>query len=210
MRRRLPLLLLLATAVPACTTWAEIHGPTFGVALEVDHDWNFSPRLQVGYEYDRWSGILVAYGGGGGIAVSLLEPRFEIYGEVRGQGLAAIPSMALGTVLAYTPDDGWAGGLRAGFGFWPGILFWPPEYCSMGWWEQTREDPCPVTEYAADDVVYPTWLPRIEYRFSAYWPFDGGASHLVHQLGFSATVAWWQLAGMPPGPVITRPDLTID
>jgi hypothetical protein len=209
MRRLLPLLLFVSAA-PACTTWAEIHGPTFGVAVEVDHDWNFSPRLQLGYEYDRWSGIVAAFGGGGGVAVSLLEPRFEVYGELRGQGLAAIPMLGVGPVLAYSPDLGWSIGVRAGAGVWPGLLFWPPEYCSMGWYEQTRDEPCPVTDYAADDVVYPAWLPRIEYRFSAYWSLSSDKERFVHQLNVGATVAWWQLAGTPPGPVLTRPNLTID
>lgn len=200
-----PAVLLLAAALGSgCATWAEIHGPTFGVALELDHDLNLSPRLQIAYEYERWTGLVAGYGGGAGLAVSLLDGRAELYAEARGQGLL-LPTFAVGGAIAYDPPQGWSAGLRAGMSFWTGILFMPPEYCTMGWWEQTREDPCPPTEYTAEDTVYPLWLPRINYRATILWPLAGGDADFHHGLGFDATLAWFLLGGTAPGPVVQRP-----
>ena len=167
MRRLAPL--LLALAVPAgCSTWAEVHGPTFGLALEIGDDLAVSPRVQIGYDYETWTGMVAGYGGGGGIAVSLLESRVELYGEVRGTGFP-LPWVAVGGSLAYSADLGWAVAIRAGASLWPIIFFQAPSYCSMGWWEATRDEPCPPTAYDAEDVVHPLWMPHVGYRLTAYW-----------------------------------------
>jgi len=199
--RRPALLLLGLLVAPACSTWAEIHGPTVGVALEITEDLEVSPRLQIGYDYDTWTGMVAGYGGGGGLAVSLLESRVELYGELRGTGFP-LPWIAVGGGVAYSAGRGWELALRAGASLWPIIFFQAPDYCSMGWYEQTRDEPCPPTAYAADDVVYPLWMPRIGYRMTAYWSLADWRVELVHDGVFDATIAWFRYGGTAPGPTV--------
>jgi hypothetical protein len=183
-----------------CTVWAQAHGPAFGVAIEVDDEWNFSPRLQVTYEFDRYDGIALGFGGGGGVAVSILEPRFELFGELRGY-FFPVPTVAFGPVIAYDPRLGWSGGFRGGGSLQPAVFFWPPEYCTLGWYEQTR-DYCPPTEYTAEDMVYPVWLPHVGYRITMLWSFERTREALYHQLFFAATIADHLLWADAPGPVL--------
>jgi len=189
---------LAALALSACsTTWAEVHGPVFGVGIELSHDLHVSPILRVGYSYDHWRDA-IGWGGEGALAYAPLAGRIELDAEARVfvsplLGFHLSPA-ALGGVIAWSPELGWAAGPRAGLSV---LSFRPPDACYPpleGEWEG-----CPAGARLPDDVVYPIWLPRPGYRFTVLFPLDGGREPvMLHALGFDAVLPTWHLRDVEP------------
>ena len=195
---RIPTLLLLGfLSLTGCSSWAEIHGPTAGIALRINHDLEVTPTLRAGYHYTKFS-MALQYGGRGGIDYSPLKHRIELFAEAQGGGVLFINSpFFAGSALGWSPSTSWTWAIRAGINPY---LFAPPGACNEGWFEWTDErPPCStVNEYQVDDLVFPTWLPQIGYRFDYLRSFSGDTQEFGHSLSFDATAALWWLDGSQP------------
>lgn len=192
-------LTLAALVAPACsTTWAEIDGPRVGVGISIDHDLRVSPRFEVGWDYDQWNNAL---GGGvsGTMAWSPAVGRVEAVAEARFLAfplvsIAPLTPTALGTVLAWSRDEGLTLAFRAGLGT---LMYMPPEACFPpleGDWQG-----CPPGARLPEDVVHRPWLPRLDYRFSIAWSLEERDRVIkTHLLSFAITGALATLAGSAP------------
>jgi hypothetical protein len=191
-------LLLAAVASGCSTTGAQIDGPVFGLGLELDTDLEISPRLQVGYHTAYWFDML-GYGAGAGIGYALLDNRAELFAEAQAYvvpilGFPLTP-WSVGGVVAFSPEHGWELGVRGGLEVW---MFKPPEAC----WPPLEGDwaGCPPGVYTSDDVVYPEWLPRIDFRAAFHMGVgeNAGERRGVFYLGFDPVLALWNLQGTTP------------
>lgn len=188
---------LMAVLLAACsTTGAQIDGPVFGIGLEVDTEGELSPRVHAGYQTAFWYDML-GYGAGAGLGYAPLDNRVELYvdGQVYAAPLFGFPltPWVFGFGLAYSPHRSWELLARAGLEVW---MFEPPEACwppLEGDWEG-----CPPGVFTNEDVVYPEWLPRIDFRAAFHWGLETGTERGVFYLGFDPVLALWNLQDTIP------------
>jgi hypothetical protein len=187
---------LLAAWCACSTTAAQIDGPSAGLGLEIDTEGNISPRVRLGYHTAFWFDLL-GYSAGLGVAYAPLASRVETYLEA---GAYAVPlfglpltPISLGFGAAHSPDRGWEVLLQGGLEV---FMFMPPEAC----WPPLEGDwgGCPAGAFTSEDIVYPEWLPRVEFRGAVHFGVDSGQDRGLFYLGFDPIMAMWQLRGTHP------------
>jgi hypothetical protein len=185
------------------TTWAEIHGPRFGMGLEIDDDARVSPRLEAGYRWLQYKDAM-GWGAGGVVSYSPVTQWTEVVAEANiwmfpFLGFLQTPvTFRLGG--AFHAEDGAALVLGIGLG---GLLYKPPAaaYPPLeGAWNGY-----PPNAWQDGDTVYPDMVPEIVY--AAGWrpvysdgPCTDGAdcAMVVHSLTYDTTLAWFLLFGGRP------------
>ncbi|MBN1944846.1 MAG: hypothetical protein JW797_04180 [Bradymonadales bacterium] len=151
-RCSLGLYCLIGMSLWACTSWYEIHGPTVGLGIEMNGDGLYSPRIELGYGYDRYKPAM-GYGFSATAAYSPLLERFDLRADAHGNMLL---NASVGAVYRLDLDGARVWGVQVGtrnfFGY-------PPAACVPPWFEGEFEG-CPDDEYFQADTLYPAWLPR--------------------------------------------------
>jgi hypothetical protein len=203
--RRLAALLVVALlAGHGCTTtWAEIHGPRFGLGLEIGDDARVSPRLEAGYRWLQYKDAM-GWGAGGIVSYSAVTQWTEVVAEANFWmfpllGFPQTPfSFRFGG--AFHPEDGAALVLGIGLG---GLLYKPPAaaYPPLeGPWNGY-----PPGTWQDGDTVFPDMVPEIVYAAGLRALYSDGpctegadCAMLVHSLTFDTTLAWFLLFGGRP------------
>ncbi len=157
----------LLAALTACgpRVWSEIHGPTASGGLDVDAIAGPSPRIELGYSYQR-SNFELGYGLTGSVAGMPLSKRLDILAELHGS-LMGIPGLngVIGPALSIGPQGAFPGLV---LGLELAVFDRPPKACcppaaggtktSNGW------QGCADDDWFEDDTMYPDWIPRHRLR----------------------------------------------
>ena len=199
--RRLAVLAGLLLA--GCTTvTATIHGPRFGAGIDLDHNLDVSPRLEVGYTYLSYRDA-AGWLAGGGTSYSPLTGWTQLWAEVGAWLFPLLPLYQMPLTFrlgaAFHPD--WEPTLAVSFGV-GGVLYKPPTSCNPpleGPWEG-----CPPGVWRSTDTVYPDWVPQVHY-LATVLPLldqegcaDGNCPLVTHTLLFDPIFAWFLSGGGTP------------